>query len=160
MIPFYKYFTPHINKLAKDLNFIPVNKISNKLNNIIRIGKDKDPIMNRCGAIYKINCIDCDACYVGQSGRKLEKRVKEHINDLKNNNWKSALVQHNKGPNHIFDLSNIETLDFENNKSKRLFSETLNIEFFNKNTINRMEDTQNLKMIYKNSVNMMVEKGV
>ena len=40
-IPFYKYMTPLINKLAKELNFIPVNRINDKFNNMIRLGKDK-----------------------------------------------------------------------------------------------------------------------
>ena len=70
MLPFYKYFTPRLNKLAKGLGFIPINKVNNKFNNIIILGKDKVNFKDKSGVTYKINCINCDACYIGQSGRK------------------------------------------------------------------------------------------
>ncbi|KYN17793.1 hypothetical protein ALC57_09923, partial [Trachymyrmex cornetzi] len=34
--------------------------------------------------IYKITCKDCDASYVGQTGRKLNSRITEHRNHI---NW-------------------------------------------------------------------------
>ena len=36
---------------------------------MIRLDKDKVSCKENQGAIYKINCIDCDACYIGESGR-------------------------------------------------------------------------------------------
>ena len=40
--------------------------------------KDKDEPNNRQGAIYKIECSDCQASYIGETGRNLNTRLTEH----------------------------------------------------------------------------------
>ena len=46
----------------------------------------KDAIEPGCrqGAIYKINCIECDQCYSGETKRWFEMRQKERMSDAKN----------------------------------------------------------------------------
>ena len=49
----------------------------------------------KCGLVYKIPCRDCDAVYVGETGRSLSTRKKEHVKAVKEMNLqKSALCQH------------------------------------------------------------------
>ena len=60
-----------------------INSISNKFNHIIRLGKDKHYINEKCHVVYKINCCDCDASYVSQTFGKLIVRSKEHASDCK-----------------------------------------------------------------------------
>ena len=56
--------------------------IPNTLKNIKR-GKDElEPLSNQ-NVAYKISCEDYDASYVGQTKRKLNKRLHEHISDIK-----------------------------------------------------------------------------
>ena len=133
VVPFHKYFTPQINKLTNELDFIPINRVDNKFDSMIKLGKDKDNIKEKSGIVYKIN-YDYEACYIGQSGRQLKVRLKKHTKDLKNN-IKSALVIHNKDNYHVFDMSIVKVLDTEKHKGKRLFSETMNIQYFD-NTVN------------------------
>jgi len=52
--------------------------VNNKLNSLIKLHKDPLPKMNHTNVIYKILCKDCDASYVGQTGRRLTTRLKEH----------------------------------------------------------------------------------
>ena len=49
----------------------------------------KDP----CG-IYQLNCNTCNGMYVGQSGRAINVRYKEHIRYIRTNNPKSAYATH------------------------------------------------------------------
>ncbi|KYN14843.1 hypothetical protein ALC57_12952, partial [Trachymyrmex cornetzi] len=44
--------------------------------------KDGLPHDSKENVVYKINCKNCDASYVGQTGRKLKTRINEHKNDI------------------------------------------------------------------------------
>ena len=39
-IPFHKFSTPQINKLARQLDFTLINRVYNKLDYIIKLGKE------------------------------------------------------------------------------------------------------------------------
>ena len=143
-----------INRLIKEIGAVPINKCTNKFNNLITLGKDKDEDAEKNSVVYQVNCIDCDANYVGQTFRKMKKRIDGHIRDGKNDKDTSALAQHCKNMNHIVDLSNVKILDIEKNHKKRFYAEMFNIHYHN-NTINRKEDTEFLKNIYKNTINIV-----
>jgi hypothetical protein len=49
----------------------------------------KDP-----SGIYKLKCNTCNGAYVGQSGRAINVRYKEHIRYIRTNNPKSAYATH------------------------------------------------------------------
>ena len=34
--------------------------------------------MQKCGVVYQVDCLSCDSTYIGETGRKLETRIKEH----------------------------------------------------------------------------------
>ena len=40
--------------------------------------KDKDEPEDRPGAVSKIKCSDCQATYIGETGRNLTTRLNEH----------------------------------------------------------------------------------
>ena len=41
--------------------------------------KDKDPLSDQAGVVYHIKCQDCDSDYIGETDRKLHKRVAAHL---------------------------------------------------------------------------------
>jgi len=51
--------------------------IPNIFSTFIKTGKDIIEESNRCNVVYRIDCKDCDASYVGQTKRRLITRVKE-----------------------------------------------------------------------------------
>ena len=53
------------------------------MNHFIKLGKDKLEKMEQCDMIYKINCLDCDSSYVGQTKKKAKTRIKEHKANIK-----------------------------------------------------------------------------
>ena len=69
-LPHIPYFMKELNKfLIKECQLIPVYNYPCKLNSIIKLQKDKIETVNKLNSVYKINCIDCDKCYAGQSQR-------------------------------------------------------------------------------------------
>ncbi|XP_018569462.1 uncharacterized protein LOC108909566 [Anoplophora glabripennis] len=55
--------------------------------------------------VYSIPC-SCEKVYIGQTGRHINTRLKEHKSHLKNNNWKkSAVAEHRADAGHTVDLS-------------------------------------------------------
>ena len=97
----------------------------NKLNNIIKLGKDKNDKFNNANLVYKIKCNDCNASYVGQTSRRVNVRIKEHIKKYPEKDTNSGLFAHTKDNNHLIDFKNIKILDSEIHNGKRLFSEAL-----------------------------------
>ena len=47
--------------------------------------------------IYKIPCANCPLVYVGQTGKSLEARVKQHKYSIRSGQENSALFQHIRG---------------------------------------------------------------
>ena len=99
--------------------------MNNKLNNIIVLSKDKNTQFNNSNVIYKINCDNCNASYVGQTCRRLGVRIKEHHRKYCEEDKNSSLFIHKIDNNHTINFHNVKILDSESNTGKRLFSEAL-----------------------------------
>ena len=63
--------------------------------------------MNKSGVIYKLSCNDCEENYVGETERKLDKRVSEHLKHS------SPFGQHLIENDHLLERDNIQVLDRE-----------------------------------------------
>jgi len=78
--------------------------------------------------VYRIECEECDASYVGQTKRQLITRIKEHKSSTKPDQSKISVVSnHILQTKHRFDWNNTRVLDIEHNYYKRLISEMLHI---------------------------------
>lgn len=101
----------------------------------------KEP-SQRANVVYNINCNDCDAVYVGQTGRKLVDRVKEHRYAIDKDYMKSNVADHVNSTKHNvnFDSANITYSD--NKKSARLFMESWDITSSKINNRTLMNDKQ------------------
>ena len=73
------------------------------IKNIIKTHKDEIEKMCNCGTVYKISCIDCTATYVGQTKRKLRKRIDEHRADVRRNSTISVINSHKTYNNHTIN---------------------------------------------------------
>ncbi|XP_039311305.1 uncharacterized protein LOC120359071 [Solenopsis invicta] len=129
----------------------------NKLDKFIKAHKDKN-IKTECNnVVYKLNCNDCNASYVGQTKRKLKTRIKEHVNNIKLETAKiSVISEHRLQQNHSIDWKNVKILDFEPNYHKRLISEMIHINE-QKNGLNQKTDTELLDDCYNTILNKLVD---
>ena len=101
----FKYFSPivrRITNLFKDSNlniaFKPFNTIKQQLT-------EKKDNKNPSG-IYKLQCNTCKDVYIGQSGRDINIRYKQHIRYIRTNNPISAYATHILNNNHEYGTAN------------------------------------------------------
>lgn len=150
VLPYIEGLTVSLKNILKRFDISVIHSVPNKFNDLIKLGKDKlDPLEKR-NIVYKINCNDCSASYVGQSGRSARRRMYEHSLSIKNCDQRSVLSEHVRDTGHSFDIQNPLILDSEPSKFKREFSEMLHI-FSTKNTLNRKTDLFKLQSSYKKS---------
>ena len=93
--------------------------------------KDKTALGKQSGVIYSIKCKDCDSLYIGESGRKLEKRLAEHKSKAAGS--KLAIREHiercSKG--HNIDWENVKVLEREPKDFPRKILEAIHIRTLN-----------------------------
>ena len=74
--------------------------------------KDPIPLDQRNGVVYRIPCRYCAKTYVGQSGRSLACRIKEHQRAVRNGDENaSAIAEHAWGCHHHIDWEAAEVVD-------------------------------------------------
>ena len=97
-LPLAYIFKHHFN------NTIVFNYNSTIKNNLINNNLNKSE-----ACIHKIPCANCPPSYVGQTGKSLEGRIKEHKYSIISGQENSAHFQHVRGFNHRinFDLSSV-----------------------------------------------------
>ena len=85
--------------------------------------------------IYEIKCLDCSATYIGETGRELKLRIKEHQENSRKKLPTSPIYKHLEETGHQdFDWDNKGK--HSNRKHSRLFLETC-FTLTNENSINR-----------------------
>ena len=127
-IPYVKGVSEPISRILRTAGLKVAMKPQQTLRQMLGTPKDKDDLLDKAGVVYQIECKDCEASYVGQTGRHLRERVKEHTKALeKGNIMNSGVAEHAFEAHHNIDLDNIRVLDVENNQSKRLVREALRI---------------------------------
>ena len=104
---------------------------------------------DRQGAVYKIKCCDCQASYIGETGRNLNIRLTEHKRATKNGDVNNHIAEHHLHTNHRIDWDSAECVTYSTDNYKRLTLESwfTNLE---QTPLNRC---QQLPAAYKRLVN-------
>ena len=119
---------PYINKTAEKFKRLCQSrgiqvhfKGTNTLRTALGNPKDKDPKANQTGVIYKYQCphINCPSSYIGESGRSLGERVKEHFKAP------SPLHLHSTTTGHPMDPNQFNIVHKEVNSQSRTIKEAM-----------------------------------
>ena len=119
---------PYINKTAVKFKRLCKNrgiqvhfKGTNTLRTALSNPKDKDPTTNQTGIIYKYQCphVNCPRSYIGESGRSLGERVKEHFKAP------SPIHLHSTTTGHPMDPNQFSVVHKEVNMQSRTIKEAI-----------------------------------
>ena len=108
-------------KLCKNKGIQVHYKGTNTLRTLIGNPKDKDPQNNQTAIIYHYKCpqINCPSAYIGESGRSLGERVKEHFKAP------SPIHLHSTTTGHPMDPEQFNIVHKEVNSHSRTIKEAM-----------------------------------
>ena len=105
-LPYIRGLAEAIRRILDPLGVKVVFRPLRTLRQMLVRPKDPVPVDERKGVVYSIPCVECSSVYIGQTGRCLKQRVKEHRRALKNGDVQaSALAEHVLKTGHAVDLS-------------------------------------------------------
>jgi hypothetical protein len=87
----------------------------------------KEDLGLKIPGVYRIPC-ECGKVYIGQTGRSIDTRCKEHIRHIRlDQPEKSAVAEHSINAVHKIDFNNVSVLDRASGYIDRLFKEAIQI---------------------------------
>ena len=160
VIPYIKGVTEKLQRVYKKHNIATSVKPQRTIRNILVHPKDKIGKDKKTGVVYRIKCKICSDCYIGETGRQLNTRVKEHHTELENlpsinqtrsqhkesvtTRHKSAISDHACQQNHVIGWDNIDIIDREENHWHRQIRESIAIKQHRGTTMNRDDGSYEL----------------
>ena len=91
---------PYISRILQPFIIRVAHKPITTLRQLLTNVKDKDEPRNRQGAVYKINCSDCHASYIGETGRNLATRLTEHKRATRKGDVNNHIAEHHRLTNY------------------------------------------------------------
>ena len=89
----------------------PITTLRHGLTNV----KYKDQPYDRQGAVYRIKCTDCQATYIGQTGRNLKTRLTEYKRATRNGDIRNHIYEYHRLTKHKIDWDSAECVTFSTN---------------------------------------------
>ena len=123
-IPYVKDLSENLQRIFQSYNVPTYHKPVNTLKNLLVKPKDKTKLENQCGVVYHIECQECKQSYIGETGRNLGIRFKEHTSRQGTN---SAVKDHIHETGHKISIDNVKIIDKEENWHRRKIREAIQI---------------------------------
>lgn len=123
-LPYVGGTTEKIQRILTSHKIKTAIKPSSTLRQVLSKPKDAVPNEKKTGVVYEIPCADCDLVYIGETGRSLLTRTKEHIASVrlaKVDN--SALAEHCHKTDHAVAWKDTKILATESRWHQRKWTE-------------------------------------
>ena len=111
---------PTIARILQPYSIRVAHKPITTLRQLLTKVKDKDEPNRRQGAVYKIKCCDCQATYIGKTGRNLNVRLTEHKRATRNGDINNHIAEHHLQTNERTN----ECITYSTNYNQRLTLES------------------------------------
>ena len=127
-LPYIKGVSEPLKRVLDRLEIRTVLRPHRTLKQTLVHPKGAIPNMQKSSVVYCIPCAECPATYVGETKRKLCKRVDEHRRAVRMADFNSsALAEHAWSAGHNVDWSEVTILDQHENLHMRLSLEACHI---------------------------------
>ena len=95
--------------MAQLLKTIGINVAFKNNNNVKTTLIKNSPTCNK-GCVYEIPCKSCSKVYIGQTGKDLNDRLKQHKQSIRYGQENSAIFTHVRYHNHCIDWENTKKI--------------------------------------------------
>ena len=110
-LPYIRQLSETIRRILAPLRIRTCFRPHHTLRQTLVKLKDQTPLQQRAGVIYQILCGTCSKVYIGQKGRTLEHRLKEHRRALASENTaQSAVAEHAVEQMHVINWNEAEVV--------------------------------------------------
>ena len=130
VLPYVRNISESIRRILTPLNIRTSFTPCKTLRNILVSAKDCTPPAKKKGIVYEIQCASCKESYIGQTGRTLEHRLKEHQRSLSTTELvynTSAVAVHALKTGHCIDWNNAKVIDSSRDLYPRCYLESWHI---------------------------------
>jgi hypothetical protein len=112
-LPYVRGVSERIETVFHQLNIKMVFKSNGTLRQTLMRVKNKRPEELRRGVVYEVPCQDCSKTYIGETGRSLQERLKEHRYAIKTGNINNGIAAHAWNHQHQvdWDLARVKTFE-------------------------------------------------
>ena len=124
-LPYIKGLSENLQRLFRTHDVSTYHKPFNTLKSILVKPKDSIEKEDQCGLVYHIKCKNCSDTYIGETGRNMGIRFKEHTSRKGTN---SAIKEHLEAKNHTCALEDVRILEREDDWYKRKVKEAILIQ--------------------------------
>ena len=140
-IPYVQGVSKSISRILTQVGVGVALKPHHTLSSLFCKPKDAISFEQKRGLVYEISCRDCNAVYVGETGRSVRTRKREHVDAVKTFNTKKF--------DHRIDWGNVKILKSESHAYRRRVAESffINQKACSCNVINR-NDGANFPTVY------------
>ena len=123
-IPYIRGTSETIARILQLYNIRVWHKPITTLRWLLSNAKDKDKPEDRQGAVYKIKCCDCQASYIGETGRNLSTRLIEHKRASRNGEVNNHVAEHHLQTKHQIDWDSATCIAYYTDYYQRLTLES------------------------------------
>ena len=123
-IPYIRGTSETIARILQPYNIRVAHKPITTLRRLLTNVKDKDKLEDRQGAVYKIKCCNCQASYIGETGRNLSTRLTEHKRATRNGDVNNHIAEHHLQTKHQIDWDSATCITYSTDYYQRLTLES------------------------------------
>ena len=119
VLPYIKGVTEPLTRILNNNGIRATTKPVKTLQQEFASPKSRPPSDRQTNVVYKIPCADCTWNYIGETGRCLYTRKKEHIRNTKVFKNGSNIASHAWLEGHTIDFENARVIDKGNSRVRK-----------------------------------------